>query len=235
MTASRSAVLLLLLGLTACGPRPPEGRQPLAAAAPAAGATLERELASTGFVAGGEGAVLTAAHAADDCPLLFVRKDGRTLAAQLVALSPRDDLALLKVEAPLGPPAVFARAGTLARNDLVFAGSYQALHGNRDGGALFNGAVAAVAEDGTVELVSNATHGASGAPVLNASGLVIGVISRRVGANRVLATGAGAAKAFLAANGVAVAEDERPQLGAFQGRASRAATLSVAVLCYKDA
>ena len=212
--------LLLLAGCAATAPG--EGRQTV----------------GTGFFVDRDGHVLTVAHAVADCVGLYVRKDGRIQAATVVGRANDRDLALLKVAETWGLPAVFAQEPWPVADNLVFAAGYQALPAViARGGALFNAVLAGgVAEDplGDLVLVSDATSGASGAPVLSSNGLVIGIIARKLASDRVAAVHAANAKALLTAHGIAFAEDTRPQLGPLQDRARRAATISAGITCFKN-
>ncbi|GGF47790.1 hypothetical protein GCM10011611_62760 [Aliidongia dinghuensis] len=189
----------------------------------------------TGFFVDAHGHLLTANHAADGCSALYVVKEGRTFAAEIVAQSPAHDIAILKIGTTQGLPAVFARSGHPTSDTLVFTAGYQTLPAVlARGGSLFNAVVRGGGEpDGEIELVSDATHGASGAPVLNANGLVIGIVTTRLDGQHVIATDADAAKALLAANHIAFEQDDRPQLSPLQDRAARAETISTGVTCFK--
>jgi S1-C subfamily serine protease len=220
----------------ACTGAPPaSSAKTLATVAPS---NIGLELSSTGFFVDNDGHLLTARHAAADCTQLYVAKEDRVLKAKLVASSQTHDLALLKIEETLGLPAVFARSSEIAANDMVFAAGYEALQDVlAQGGALSNAVVAdadPAAADAEIELVSDATYGASGAPVLGSTGLVIGMITHRGLEDRVFASSAEKIKAFLAASHVAYDEDDRPQLGTLQDRAHRAETISANVLCFKQ-
>jgi serine protease Do len=226
----------VLGGLAACSPTttPTGPAAPLATVAPA---DIGVELSSTGFFVDNSGHVLTAEHSAVGCAELYVAKEGRTLKADLVGQSDAHDIALIKVRETLGLPAVFASAEAAAEHDMVFAASYEVLGRMlARGGALFN---AVVAERGAhdrnddLELVSDATYGSSGAPVLSSTGLVIGVVTHKGAENRVLASNGDVVKEFLAANHIVFEEDDRPQLSALQDRAHRAQTISAQVLCFK--
>jgi S1-C subfamily serine protease len=209
--------------------------EPLATRIPSKGGL---QLNSTGFFVDWSGHVLTAGHAAANCARLYIGKDGRTAAAVMVAAWPVQDLALLKADETMGAPAVFARNVRAEERDAVFVAGYQVLQDMLGrGGTLFNGIVARGREQpearAAIELVSDATYGSSGAPVLSSDGLVIGIVTHKTMRTRVVATNADDAKAFLAANQIAFTEDERAQLGGFEDRARHAASFSVSVTCQK--
>lgn len=199
---------------------------------------FRRELSGTAFFVDDAGHMLTARHAVEACARVVVAKEGRAWAARVVSLSPRADIALIKVPKTFGLSAVFPRKVSVAANDLMFAAAYDNLptmivHG----GIIANATVAAArnsSESGDLELESNAGFGTSGAPVLDSRGLVEGVVSRRVMVNRVQAVGAAEAKAFLFGEGIRPNEDDRPQLSGAASRANRASSISARVTCLQD-
>ena len=95
--------------------------------------------------------------------------------------------------------------------------------------------------------------GASGSPVLGGAGLVLGMVVERVavdgrlsgtvalsrrggsapgaGATRVKAVPVDSITGFLREQGAVHAVSDRPQLGAMQAQAPRAATLSAGIIC----
>jgi serine protease Do len=233
--ASGAALGVALCALAACAQvGVPEEPKPLTTISPA---KIGLELIGTGFFVDRDGHVVTAGHAATDCIRLFVRKDGRTLRAKALAISANDDLALLEVESATGVPAVFARSLKIADRDMAFAADYRNLPGIlASGGALSNAVLTGGKTHRSrddIELVSAATHGSSGAPVLNAMGQVIGLITHKLRPDRVLATNADQIKHFLAANRIAVEETDQPQLNPLQDHARQAAAISVGVTCFK--
>ncbi|MEW6642032.1 MAG: serine protease [Pseudomonadota bacterium] len=199
-------------------------------------ATISHEKTGTGFFVDDGGTILTVRHAVDACVRVVVAKEGRAVAARVLAISDRADLALIKVPRTWGLAAVFPRSATPAINDMVFVGAYDRLPGLiARGGTLANATVASAADSaGLLALDSDATFGASGAPVLDGRGLVEGVISRRTSATRVIAVGAAEAKAFMADHGVRFAQDDRPQLAGGASRANRAASISARVTCLQN-
>jgi serine protease Do len=231
-SAACLAALAVTLSLAGCAGTTPSGDNTAAETL-----ALGLELTGTGFFVDTSGHLLTANHAADHCARLYVEKEGRTLPADVVAQSPSNDLAVLKIRETLGLPAIFAVDAYSEANEMVFASGYQVLQGVlARGGALYN-AVVAGSKDADpaadLELVSNATHGASGAPVMNANGLVIGVVTHSTGFQKVHATNGEVTKSFLAASHITFKQDSRAQLSAFQDHAHRAETISASVVCFK--
>jgi S1-C subfamily serine protease len=218
--------------------RAPERTAPQSLARSPETSTVRREKSGTAFFVDDTGHMLTARHAVEDCGRLVVVKEGRAVLARTVALSPRFDLALIKVPKTLGLAAVFPRAGAAAVNDMMFAAAYDKLPGMMTrGGVLANATVALSrggSEAGYLVIDSTVTFGASGAPVLDSRGLVEGVISRRTRIDRVLAVGAGETKAFLTGSGIRFAQDDRPQIAGGSSRAHRAASISARVTCLQN-
>ena len=208
--------------------------QPLAR--PPEPASIHSEKTGTGFFVDDTGNMLTARHAAEGCTRIVVAKEGRAVAARVVALAPGVDLALIKVPKTMGLAAVFPRNVTAAVNDMVFAAAYDTLPAmTARGGTLANATVApGGGQAGYLAIDSNVTFGASGAPVLDSRGLVEGVISRRTTFSRVLAVGAVEAKAFLVGNGIHLEQDDRPQIAGGGSRANRAASISARVTCLQN-
>jgi Trypsin-like peptidase domain len=225
-----------------------------------AGSTsVTRVKSATAFFVDDAGHMLTARHAVNDCVRLVVDKESHGLAASVVALSSQFDVALIKVSKTLGLSAIFPRTVTVAGNDMIFVAAYDTLpRMTARGGTLGNATVVSSSiETGYLAIDSNVTFGSSGAPVLDGRGLVQGVISGRIGevrlptaysapmgemstsivkvaSDRVLAVGSTQAKAFLAAQGVAIVEDDRPQIDPSSSRANRAASISARLTCLQN-
>lgn len=195
-----------------------------------------RQKNGTAFFVDDLGDMLTARHVVDACQHIIVTKEGIALAARVVALSDRADLALIKIPETLGLAAVFPRSVEAAANDMVFAAAYDKLPSLiASGGLLANATVVdSDAGSGILAIDSDVTFGASGAPVLDSGARVQGVISRRTPENHVAVVGAKVAKPFLAANGIEIEEDDRPQIAALGSRAHRAASISANVTCFQN-
>jgi len=207
-------------------------KAPAALALPGPSSVFSRRRAGTGFFVDDDGRLVTAYHVVVGCGRVMVVKEDHHVEAKVVALSAKRDLALLAASRTLGLAAVFPQTVRTDASDMVFAAAYDSLPGLKlGGGVLANATVTGRGGDGELALDSSVTFGASGAPVLDKLGLVQGVISHRTGTGRVLAASAGDTKAFLLANSVDIAEDDRPQMAPFASRAHRAASISVRVLC----
>lgn len=193
------------------------------------------ESTSTAFFVDGNGHLLTARHAVESCARVIVAKEGLAVSARVVALATESDLALVKVSRTLGLSAVFPQNVRASANELVFASAFDTLPGKLIGsGVMANATVKADSTPAMLAIESDVTFGASGAPVLDSRGLVQGVVSKRTGANRVVAVGAGEAKAFLRAHNVRLQEDDRPQIAGNGSRAHRAASISARIRCLQS-
>lgn len=203
------------------------------------------------------GDVLTARHAVTGCRSLFVLKDGRVAEATVRATSsqPELDIAVLRSDIKPYLGATFPRSEALpAATISVFSEAHGPLQRMADRSAVLGNALTVPGAEG-LQLLSGAKPGASGSAVLDAGGLLLGVVVERIaaapgasggtlsrlpslsgsgaaaGSTRVRAETAARIKHFLRDNGVAYSESDTPQLGPQQSPAARAATLSVGVLC----
>ena len=203
------------------------------------------------------GDVLTARHAVTGCRSLFVLKDGRVAEATVRATSPQPELDIAVLRSDIKPylGATFPRGEALpAATISVFSEAHGPLQRMADRSAVLGNALTVPGAEG-LQLLSGAKPGASGSAVLDAGGLLLGVVVERIaaapgasggtlsrppslsgsgaaaGSTRVRAETAARIKHFLRDNGVAFSESDTPQLGPRQSPAARAATLSVGVLC----
>ncbi|WP_196486795.1 S1 family peptidase [Burkholderia stagnalis] len=207
------------------------------------------EANATGVFVNDAGDVLTARHVVAACRRLFVIKDAQVARAEVKAVSAERDLAVIGSRIRPLLAARFARTPAGGAQP-VFAAGYEALRRMPDrASALYNGLARPGlpgARTGDLTLMLAATNGASGSAVLDAAGLVIGIVTDRAAvaggdaravatradaARFVIAVPADAVKAFLAASGVPYDETDAPQLEPLQSHAARAATLEAGILC----
>lgn len=203
----------------------------------------------TGFFVNQAGDIVTARHVIAGCDAVSIMKDGRNAPAIVRNAGGSFDIAVLHstMKAPMA--AVFAKTAALERGDPVFAESYAVLRHMREAPTtLFNGFLhASVSADADhIAISSQAGHGSSGSPVLDADGRVIGLIDERVSVygsaigristapadSFVVALSGKAIKSFLLASGVAFEETAEAELAPLQGHAVEAAAISVAVICH---
>lgn len=196
---------------------------------------------ASGFFTDLDGTVLTARHVVNGCQSLYTLKDGRVARAELLAVSDEADLALLRSSIKPYLAATFAVDDRMQSSQPVFAAGYDVLNHMKDRAALmYNGIVLdRKTRPNEVEfsLFSDVTHGASGSPVFDGNGLVIGLIIKREftggasGQSAVIAVSSSAIKTFLRQAGATFHDSDQPQLSPLQARAPRAATLTVGIIC----
>lgn len=177
-----------------------------------------------------QGTVLTVAHGLAGCATPLVAYQGQVYPATRRAVDSKADLALLDTPA-LGLLAARWAPAVAAVGAPVFTASYGRLMSN-DTMTLTNALVVA-AEPSALVLVSAARPGASGAPVLDDRGTVVGLVRARPGTagGRVEAIGLAPIERFLTAQNVAVPRARDRQLAVTQPKAGRARTLTAGILC----
>jgi serine protease Do len=213
--------------------------------------TLPLDANATGFFVNDAGDVLTARHVVDTCQSLYLIKDGQLARATIKAVSADQDLAVITSKLKPYLAASFIKTPDLSGGRPVFAAGYEVLRHMQDRSSMMYNALTRHNADessnnGEMTLTSSATHGASGSPVLDQAGLVVGLVTDRAEASnvdpRAYVTRSGASsyvialssdpiKAFLSANNVPFTETDTPQLESMQPHAPRAATLEAGVLC----
>src|SRR5450830_734292 len=205
------------------------------------------EAQASGVFLNADGDVLTARHAVAGCRSLYVVKDSRVVMATLRAVSNEDDVAVLATALKPFLSAVFQRAALPPeRSVAVFAEAYSRLLRMPDRARTLSNAITVPDDDGELQLLSGVKPGASGSPVLGASGLVLGMVVERIagtlqvhasnamkagGTTLVRAVPAADIKRFLRRNGIDFAESDAAQISAQQSPAARAFTLGAGVIC----
>ncbi len=226
-------------------------REPVMIAPPNRIDTLPLDANATGFFVNDAGDVLTARHVVDTCQSLYLIKDGQVARATVKAVSADQDLAVITSKLKPYLTASFIKTPDFGGGRPVFAAGYEVLRHMKDKSSTMYNALTRHASgegsnNGEMTLTSSATNGASGSPVLDQAGLVVGLVTDRAEASnsdpRAYVTRSGASsyvialssdpiKAFLAANNVSFTETDTPQLEPMQPHAPRAATLEAGVLC----
>jgi S1-C subfamily serine protease len=236
------AVRAALAAPTTPGPRPPLGAHETSPESP-----RRRQSSGTGFFVNVEGYVATNAHVVDKCDSIVVisRKRERA-AAKLAARDETNDLAVL--ETPLHPEATatirsgvrlgeniaafgFPLAGMLSTSGNFTPGSVTALTGLGD-------------DSRYLQISAPVQPGNSGGPLLDHSGSVVGIVSAKLNALKVMLANNGdipqnvnfaikgrVLSGFLESNNIAFTESLPSQPIASPELADKAAAMSVFVLC----
>ena len=142
--------------------------------------TFQADTIGSGFFYDSNGHIVTNAHVVEGADKIFVTlATGKVLDAVVVATHPRVDLALLKVDPPMG-----ARAASLGRSDDVQVGEWVLAVGNPFGlgRTVTVGIVSGKGrflgfspDDNFIQTDASINPGNSGGPLFNMAGEVIGV------------------------------------------------------------
>ena len=177
-------------------------------------AQLERALTGSGFRVSAQGHVLTNAHVVRGCTEILLA----STAVRVIAYDDAADLALLQAPSRNGTTAAFRQGRGIRAGASVMVLGYP-LHGIVSSETSVSaGIVSALAGPGDdrrlIQITAPVQPGNSGGPVLDSAGNVIGVVVARLDVLKVgrdagylpqnvnFAVAAGAARAFLDAEGV---------------------------------
>lgn len=144
----------------------------------------------SGVVIGANGEVLTNAHVVSGCAQIAVRfSSGDLVAARLVALDEKNDLAVIRSRAPLSSIAAFSDGRPIRPGDAVIALGYPLPGLLTTAANLTVGNVSALAGLGDdsrfLQISAPVQPGNSGGPLLDMSGHVIGIVTSKLDAARV--------------------------------------------------
>lgn len=212
-------------------------------AAPEKGAASS---AGTGFFISKQGHLVTNHHVIKGCSAIEVRRPGQLrLPANIVAVDPTNDLALLRVESDTGAYASVRVETRLGESVAVFG--YPLSHVLASGGNFTVGNVTALAGLGNdtrfIQISAPVQPGNSGGPLVDSYGNVIGVVTSKLDALAALAvTGdipqnvnfalrGASLYAFLLSYGISPVAGSNTQKLDAPELAERASSFSVAVTC----
>lgn len=140
--------------------------------------------------------ILTNAHVVEDARAVTVHAGGRPLPAQVVFADPRNDLALLRVEAALAGIAQFrSEIGLHLGEDIVALGfPLQGLLGTGPQASAGNiAALCGIGNDSTVfQFTAPIASGNSGGPILDMAGHLVGLVSSSLNLDRIRQSGGSA-------------------------------------------
>lgn len=170
---------------------PPLGAAASAApGAPGGGRQQPRDVSSgTGFVVAPR-QVMTNHHVAEGCTAMIARNAaGQEIAATVIAVDARRDLALLRTEADAGPVLPFRRTAEVRRGENVVTYGFPLAGLLSSGPTLTTGDVSALAGLGDnprqIQISAPVQQGNSGGPLLDLRGHVVGVIVSKLNAQRI--------------------------------------------------
>lgn len=173
----------------------------------------------TGFVVTKSGHVLTNAHVVETCGEIRARQSGEPpIRAELVAKDRANDLALVKLQRPVGRVVTFRGDPPVRAGDGVVIYGFPLAGALADDGSLTTGTVSALAGLGNdsrmLQVSAPVQPGNSGGPLVDMSGNVIGVVVSKLNALAVakvtgdvpqnvnFAIKGAVARNFLEANGI---------------------------------
>lgn len=145
------------------------------------------DASGSGFVVTGDGYIVTNRHVVNGCQRVAIRADSAPgWRAQVVAVHPRDDLAIVRADASFGDVAAF-RVGTAVRpGDEIVAVGFPLAGLLADEPNVTTGSVSALAgihNDPTIlQMSAPVQQGSSGGPLFDASGNVVGVVVTKLNA-----------------------------------------------------
>jgi hypothetical protein len=211
------------------------------------------EVQASGVFINMRGDVLTARHAVQGCPSLYVVKNGQVGVARVLALSDEADVAVLQTQMkPLLAATFNQNAPADGHSIAVFSEAYAELQRMQDRARVLGNALTVPGEPGSLQMVSGVRPGTSGSGVLDGGGLLLGIVVERVAAGNggaatelsishgqarggmatvVRAVPSAAIKQFLAQAAIPYAQSNVAQIGSYQSPASRASTLAVGIIC----
>jgi S1-C subfamily serine protease len=209
------------------------------------GKTSETRASGSGFFVTEAGHLLTNAHVVDDCRTIYVKSsDGQTGVAQITAADQNDDLALLRVERRSSKLTATFRTGrpTRAGESAVVFG-FPLLELLASTGNVTTGIVTALAglhdDPHQIQISAPVQPGSSDGPVLDASGLLIGVVVSRLNAalgqvsqNVNFAIKSSTAANFLDAHGVVYQSATSEKALSIPDIVEQAKSFSAQVLCH---
>src|ERR1043166_2217465 len=142
----------------------------------------------SGIAIGARGEILTNSHVVEGCGNISARLADKVEAATVLARDQRNDLAVIRTKAPIGPAALF-REGTLIRpGDTIVAMGYPLAGLLATTASVSVGSVSALAGLGDdsryLQISAPVQPGNSGGPLLDASGHLVGIVASKLNAVR---------------------------------------------------
>ena len=171
----------------------PSSRTPSATAAGSRPATVVPTrragpaASGSGFVVSPDGHILTNRHVVNGCQSISVRSDSTIGSrAQVVALHPRDDLAVIHTDATFAATAAFRVGAAIRPGDDVVAIGFPLAGLLADEPSVTTGSVSAMAgihnDPSILQMSAPVQQGSSGGPLFDASANIVGVVVTKLNA-----------------------------------------------------
>ncbi len=179
----------------------------------------EEESSGTGFVVAADGLVGTCAHVVEGAKRIEVHLGGQTYPATVVAVDPRSDVALIKINGSGLPTLTLSDSDTVQLAEAVRAIGYPLSDVLGTDVKVTTGTVAGVIQNKErgkqIQIDAAINPGNSGGPVVNGAGQVVGVASAKLSGSSVTSVGFAAPvnqlRALAATKGIQLANAARGQ------------------------
>ena len=144
----------------------------------------------SGFVVTSDGYIVTNRHVVAGCRTITVKADSSTsITARVVALHPRDDLAVIRADATFDTTAGFRAGAPIRPGDDVVAVGFPLAGLLADEPSVSTGSVNALAglhnNPAMLQMSAPVQQGSSGGPLFDASGNIVGVVVTKLNARLV--------------------------------------------------
>ena len=179
----------------------------------------EEESSGTGFVIAADGLVGTCAHVVEGAKRIEVHLGGKIYPATVVAVEPRSDVALIKINGSSLPTLTLSDSDTVQLAEAVRAIGYPLSDVLGTDVKVTTGTVAGVIQNKDrgkqIQIDAAINPGNSGGPVVNGAGQVVGVASAKLSGASVTSVGFAAPvnqlRALAATKGIQLANAPRGQ------------------------
>ena len=179
----------------------------------------EEQSSGTGFVVAADGLVGTCAHVVEGAKRIEVHLGGQTYPATVVAVDPRSDVALIRINGSGLPTLTLSDSDTVQLAEAVRAIGYPLSDVLGTDVKVTTGTVAGVIQSKDrgkqIQIDAAINPGNSGGPVVNGAGQVVGVASAKLSGSSVTSVGFAAPvnqlRALAATKGIQLANTPRGQ------------------------
>lgn len=182
-------------------------------------AVSEEEGSGTGFVVSADGIIATCAHVVEGAKRMEVNLGGKAYPATVIAVNPKADVALIRINAAGLPPLTLSDSDSVQLAESVRAIGFPLSDVLGTGVKVTTGTIAGIVQSRDhgkqLQIDAAINPGNSGGPVVNGAGQVVGVASAKLSGSSVTSVGFAAPvnelRALAAANGLQLGVAPRSQ------------------------